>query len=235
MPPDKSIVHVIDDDEAVRQALAFQLGSAGMEVRTYESAVGFLEVAPTVHTGCIITDVRMPELSGIDLLRRLRELKLPVPVIVITAPGDIPLAVEAMRLGAVDFLEKPFEDEVLLASMRSALDRGDRDQKRQAERSNIEARLAALSNRERDVLKGLVAGHANKQIAYDLGISFRTIETYRANLMMKMQASYRRILVTERVRRQRLELAIWPDARTPMREILLRPPRVGAPPALVTL
>jgi two-component system, LuxR family, response regulator FixJ len=188
MPADKSIVHVIDDDEAVREALAFQLGSAGIDVRTYESAGLFLQVAPTVQTGCIITDVRMPELSGIDLLRRLRELKFAVPVIVITAHGDIPLAVEAMSLGAVDFLEKPFEDEVLLASVRSALDRGDRDQKRQAERSNIESRLAALSNRERDVLKGLVAGHANKQIAYDLGISARTIENYRANLMIKMQA-----------------------------------------------
>ena len=111
-----------------------------------------------------------------------------MPVIVITAHGDIPLAVEAMRLGAVDFLEKPFEDEVLPASVRSALDRGGRDQRRQAERGNIEARLAALSNRERDVLRGLVAGHANKQIAYDLGISPRTIENYRANLMIKMQA-----------------------------------------------
>ena len=189
MPSDKSIVHVIDDDEAVRQALAFQLGSAGLDVRTYESAAVFLEVAPTVQTGCVITDVRMPELSGIDLLRRLRELKLAVPVIVITAHGDIPLAVEAMRLGAMDFLEKPFEDEALLASVRSALDKGDRDQKRQAERSNIEARLAALSNRERDVLQGLVAGRANKQIAYDLGISARTIETHRANLMIKMQAA----------------------------------------------
>ena len=188
MPSDKPVVHVIDDDKAVREALAFQLGSAGIEVRTYESAVAFLEVAPSVHTGCIITDVRMPELSGIDLLRQLRELKHPVPVIVITAHGDIPLAVEAMRLGAVDFLEKPFEDEVLLASVRSALDRGDRDRKRQVERNEIEARLAALSNRERDVLEGLVAGRANKQIAYDLGISARTIENYRANLMIKMQA-----------------------------------------------
>ncbi len=189
MPPDKSIVHVIDDDEAVRQALAFQLGSAGIDVRTYESATVFLEVAPTVQGGCIVTDVRMPELSGIDLLRRLRALKLAMPVIVITAHGDIPLAVEAMRLGAMDFLEKPFEDEVLLASVRSALDKGDRDQKRQAERNTIEGRLAALSNRERDVLKGLVGGHANKQIAYDLGISPRTIENYRANLMIKMQAA----------------------------------------------
>jgi two-component system response regulator FixJ len=189
MPSDKSIVYVIDDDEAVREALAFQLGSAGIDVRTYESAVAFLEVAPTVQSGCIITDVRMPKLSGVDLLRRLRELNLHLPVIVITAHGDIPLAVEAMRLGAVDFLEKPFEDEVLLASVRSALDKGDRDQKRQAERGNIEARLAGLSKRERDVLKGLVAGHANKQIAYDLGISPRTIENYRANLMIKMQAA----------------------------------------------
>jgi two-component system, LuxR family, response regulator FixJ len=189
MPSDKPTVHIIDDDEAVRQALSFQLGSAGIDVRTYDSAAMFLEVASKVQTGCIITDVRMPELSGIDLLRRLRELKLAVPVIVITAHGDIPLAVEAMRIGAIDFLEKPFEDEVLLASVRSALDRGDRDQKRQAERSRIGGRLAALSNRERDVLEGLVAGHANKQIAYDLGISARTIENYRANLMIKMQAA----------------------------------------------
>jgi two-component system, LuxR family, response regulator FixJ len=189
MPSDKSMVHVIDDDKAVREALTFQLGSAGIDVRTYDSATGFLKVAPTVQAGCIITDVRMPDLSGIELLRRLRELKVAVPVIVITAHADIPLAVEAMRIGATDFLEKPFEDEVLLASVRSALESGNREQKRQTERSNIEARLAALSNRERDVLEGLVAGRANKQIAYDLGISARTIENYRANLMLKMQAA----------------------------------------------
>jgi two-component system response regulator FixJ len=180
MQSDKPIVHVIDDDQAVREVLSFQLGSAGIDVRTYDSAAGFLKVALPIQTGCLITDVRMPELSGIDLLRRLRQLKVTAPVIVITAHGDIPLAVEAMRLGAVDFLEKPFEDEVLLASVRSALDRGDRDQKRQAERSDIQSRLAGLSNRERDVLQGLVAGRANKQIAYDLGISARTIENYRA-------------------------------------------------------
>jgi two-component system response regulator FixJ len=189
MPTEKSIVHVIDDDQAVRDVLAFQLGSAGIDVRTYESAAGFLKVAPTVQAGCIITDVRMPELSGIDLLRRLRELKVVAPVIVITAHGDIPLAVEAMRMGAINFLEKPFDDDVLLASVRSALERGDQDRTRQAERSSIQSRLAALSNRERDVLQGLVAGRANKQIAYDLGISARTIENYRANLMIKMQAA----------------------------------------------
>jgi two-component system response regulator FixJ len=189
MPAEKSVVHVIDDDEAVREVLAFQLGSAGIDVQTYDSAAGFLKIAPTVQAGCIITDVRMPDLSGIDLLRRLRELKVSAPVIVITAHGDIPLAVEAMRLGAIDFLEKPFDDDVLLASVRSALEKGDRDRTRQAERSSIQSRLAALSNRERDVLQGLVAGRANKQIAYDLGISARTIENYRANLMIKMQAS----------------------------------------------
>jgi two-component system response regulator FixJ len=123
------------------------------------------------------------------LLRRLRELKVSVPVIVMTGHGDVPLAVEAMKIGAVDFLQKPFEDEVLLASVQSALDRGGREQKRQAERSTIERRLAALSPRERNVLDGLVAGHSNKQIAYDHGISPRTVEDYRAGLMTKMQAA----------------------------------------------
>ncbi len=189
MPFDQATVHVIDDDEAVRHSLAFLLAAAGIEVQTYESATAFLDVATTVKTGCVITDVRMPEVSGIDLLRRLEELKLGVPVIVITGHGDVPLAVEAMKIGAVDFIEKPFDDEVLLTSVRSALNRLDRDHKRQAERREVEARLATLSSRERDVLEGLVAGQANKQIAYELGISPRTIEIYRANLMTKMQAA----------------------------------------------
>jgi two-component system response regulator FixJ len=189
MPFDDSTVHVIDDDEAARHSLAFLLRSAKIDVKTYESAVAFLDVASNVKTGCVITDVRMPEISGIDLLRRLRELKIGVPVIIITGHGDVPLAVEAMKIGAADFLEKPFDDEVLLAAVRSALDKQDSDSKRRAERVEIESRLAALSNRERDVLNGLVAGHANKQIAFDLGISPRTVEIYRANLMAKMQAA----------------------------------------------
>ena len=189
MPSDKAVVHVIDDDEAVRHSLAFLLGTAGIDVRTYESAVMFLDVAAKVKLGCVITDVRMPGISGIDLLQRLRELKLGVPVIVITGHGDVPLAVEAMKTGAVDFLEKPFDDEVLLTSVRSALEQRDQDHQRRAERGKIEGRLAALSNRERDVLQGLVSGLANKQIAYDLGISPRTIEVYRANLMTKMKAA----------------------------------------------
>ena len=189
MPSDKAVVHVIDDDEAMRQSLAFLLEAVGMEVQTYESAVAFLEVAPAVKAGCVITDVRMPGLSGVELLRQLRERKLGIPVIVITGHGDVPLAVEAMKIGAMDFLEKPFDDEALVASVRSALNQLDQDRKREAERSDIEGRLATLSNRERDVLQGLVAGLANKQIAYDLGISPRTIEIYRANLMTKMQAA----------------------------------------------
>jgi len=190
MPSDKvAMAHVIDDDEAMRESLAFLLGTAGIEVQAYESATAFLDVAPKIKAGCVITDVRMPGLSGVDLLRRLRELKLDLPVIVITGHGDVTLAVQAMKIGAIDFLEKPFDDEVLLASVRSALNQLDRDSKRQAERSEIETRLAALSKRERDVLEGLVGGLANKQIAYDLGISPRTIEIYRANLMTKMQAT----------------------------------------------
>ena len=137
----------------------------------------------------IITDVRMPEIDGIELLRRLKKLKVNVPVIVVTGHGDVPLAVEAMKIGALDFLEKPFNDEVMLVSIRLALDRQEQETGRQAERAEIENRLAALSNRERDVLEGLVAGRANKQIAFDLGISPRTVEIYRANLMTKMQAA----------------------------------------------
>jgi two-component system response regulator FixJ len=127
-------------------------------------------------------------LSGLDLLRRLKDLKVAMPVIVVTGHGDVALAVEAMKIGAVDFLEKPFDDGALLASVRAALRQHDGEIKRQSERAEIESRLAALSNRETDVLKGLVAGQANKQIAYDLGISPRTVEIYRANLMNKMQA-----------------------------------------------
>ena len=189
MPPDSIAVHVIDDDEAVRQSLAFLLRANEIEVQTYDSGTVFLGVAPQLKSGCIITDVRMPEISGIELLRRLKELKIFLPVIVITGHGDVPLAVEAMKFGAADFLEKPFDDEVLLAAVRSALNRQDSDSKRQAERAAIDDRLTALSNREREVLEGLVAGRANKQIAFDLGISPRTVEIYRANLMTKMQAA----------------------------------------------
>ena len=188
MPSDEVAVHVIDDDEASRQSLAFLLQTANIAVQTYPSATAFLDQIAGIAAGCIITDVRMPGLSGIDLLRCLKDMKITVPVIVITGHGDVPLAVEAMKSGAADFLEKPFDDEALLASVRAALRQRGADEKRNAERAEIERRLAGLSHRERDVLSGLIAGRANKQMAYDLGISPRTVEIYRANLMNKMQA-----------------------------------------------
>jgi two-component system, LuxR family, response regulator FixJ len=189
MPSEIPLVHVIDDDDAMRDSLAFLLGTANINTKTYNSAAAFLAVVADVRDGCIITDVRMPEISGIDLLRRLKERKIGVPVIVITGHGDVPLAVQAMKIGAADFLEKPFDDEVLLAAVHAALNRQKVGSKRRAERADIDSRLAVLSNRERDVLQGLVAGLANKQIAFKLGISPRTVEIYRSNLMTKMQAA----------------------------------------------
>ena len=188
MPSDVGIVHIIDDDEALRESLTFLLRSAKHDVRSYASAKAFLEALPDAGFGCIVTDVRMPGMSGIELLRRLKELNVAVPVIVVTGHGDVALAVEAMKIGAVDFLEKPFDDEVLMASVEAALRQQDGQARRQSERAEIDSRVAALSPRERDVLGGLVAGRANKQIAFDLGISPRTVEIYRANLMNKMQA-----------------------------------------------
>ena len=189
MTSEAAIVHVVDDDEAMRDSLAFLLRSARFQVQTYDSAAAFLERLPNVGQGCLITDVRMPGLSGIELLGRLRERKVSIPVIVITGHGDVPLAVEAMKTGAADFLEKPFDDEVLLASVRSAIDMQATTGSRAAEQAAIAARLESLSERERQVLEGLVAGHPNKTIAYDLGISPRTVEVYRANVMTKMEAA----------------------------------------------
>jgi two-component system response regulator FixJ len=187
--PNEGMVHVIDDDEAVRESLVFLLGTANVAVRTYESATAFLDDVENIRSGCIVTDVRMPGVDGIELLARLKEKAIQLPVIVITGHADVPLAVEAMKLGAVDFLEKPFEDESLLASVKSALDRHSRDDQREAKRAEFRARLDALSPRERQVLDGLVAGKPNKTIAFDLNISPRTVEVYRANVMSKMQAS----------------------------------------------
>src|SRR5262252_11081908 len=149
-----TIVHVIDDDEAVRQSIEFLLGTSGITARTYDSASAFLNALPTIGSGCIITDVRMPGISGIDLLRRLGEMQIKMPVIVITGHGDVPLAVEAMKVGAIDFIEKPFDDELLLGSVRAALNRSRKTASREAERTEVQARLAVLTNRERDVLNG---------------------------------------------------------------------------------
>jgi two-component system response regulator FixJ len=183
------IVYVIDDDDAVRQSLEFLLKTVGIPVRGFESARAFLEVLPNIHTGCVITDVRMPEMTGIDLLRRIKESNHDIPVIVITGHGDISLAVEAMKIGAMDFLEKPFDDDLLLAAVRTALSAEADAARHKAEVADIHDKLAALSNRERQVLEGLVVGKANKMIAFDLSISPRTVEIYRANLMTKMSAN----------------------------------------------
>jgi two-component system response regulator FixJ len=188
MPTD-AVVYVIDDDDAVRKSLTFLLKTAGLDARTHESATSFLDHLPQLRTGCIVTDVRMPGMSGLDLLRRLKERQIAVPVIVITGHGDVPLAVEAMKLGASDFLEKPFDDEALLAAINVALRGQGASAKREADRADIIERVATLSNRERQVLEGLVAGHPNKTIAFDHGVSPRTVEIYRANVMSKMQAA----------------------------------------------
>ena len=185
---DSFVVHIVDDDEAVRQSLAFLLSTAGIPVRVYESATSFLASLASLQSGCLITDVRMPDMTGINLLQRLRAKNIKLPVIVITGHGDIKLAVEAMKSGAVDFIEKPFADEAILRAVRAAEARGKELGRRSEEEAQVANRLASLSERERQVLDGLVAGHANKTIAHDLGISPRTVEVYRANLMTKMQA-----------------------------------------------
>ncbi len=183
------VIHFIDDDAAMRDSLSFLLASAGIDVKTHASAVSFLEELPGLSASLVISDVRMPEMSGVELLRKLKALKPSLPVILLTGHGDVPLAVEAIKAGAADFLEKPFDDEALLASVRRAVEAGSKTQRRDIERDRTSERLQQISGRERQVLEGLVAGKANKVIAHELDISPRTVEVYRANLMNKMQAS----------------------------------------------
>jgi len=183
------LVHIIDDDDALRDSLSFLLSSVGIKTKSYETATGYSNDPERGACGCILTDVRMPGMSGIDLLRKLKSDGITVPVIVMTGHGDVPLAVEAMKLGALDFVEKPFNDDALIASVRSALGEAKRHSVHEEERKEIDARLAQLTARERQVLDGLVAGQPNKVIAHELGISPRTVEIYRANVMTKMQAN----------------------------------------------
>lgn len=189
--PESAVIHVIDDDEAVRQSLAFLLATAGHLVHEHASARAFVEAglpAADPTASCIITDVRMPDMTGIELLQHLKEKGSAVPVIVVTGHGDVPLAVEAMKLGAADFLEKPFDDVAILDTVKAALARMLKVHQHDAMREEVNERIAALSQRERQVLECLVAGQSNKMIAYDLGISPRTVEVYRANVMTKMKA-----------------------------------------------
>jgi two-component system response regulator FixJ len=181
-------VYVVDDDESIRARLEFLLRGAGYSVRTFESAKAFLPFLPQIKSGCIVTDVRMPEVTGIELLRQVMATKPRFPVIVMTGMGDIALAVDAMKTGALDFLEKPFEDAPLLSAVSTAVKREEEAGKRKAEDAVIRDKLDSLSQRERQVLEGLLTGNPNKIIAYDLGISPRTIEKYRANVMDKMAA-----------------------------------------------
>lgn len=181
------IVYVIDDDEGARHSLEFLLDCAGIRVRSFASADAFLASSPPLASACIVTDVRMPGRSGIELVEEMKRRGASVPVIVITGHADVPLAIQAMHAGVADFIEKPFDDELMLAAIRKALAQQAGAEDAQAQRQAILDRIAALSGREREVMDGLVRGDANKAIAYDLGISARTVEVYRANVMTKMQ------------------------------------------------
>jgi two-component system, LuxR family, response regulator FixJ len=187
--PDRGRVYVIDDDEAMRDSLNFLLDSANFNVTLFETALRFLDVLPGLEFGCVVSDVRMPGLDGIELLKRMKAGRSPFPIVIMTGHGDIPLAVEALKLGAVDFLEKPFEDDRLVGMIEVAIRQAETVARNEAVAHDIAARIASLSPRERQVMDGLIAGLSNKLIARNYDISPRTIEVYRANVMTKMQAN----------------------------------------------
>jgi len=184
---DTPIVHVVDDDDAVRDSLTLLLESAGLAARTYSSATALL-ASPPNPPGCVLTDVRMPDMDGLTLQRRLAEAGVRLPVIVMTGHADVPLAVEALKAGAADFLEKPFDDTQLVAAVSRAIAASQRIHDQDAAIAAIAARIATLTPRETEVLQLLVEGLPNKTIAYDLGSSPRTVEVHRARIMEKMAA-----------------------------------------------
>lgn len=179
-------VHLVDDDEAVRRSASMMLRTSGYIVKTYASGVELLAGAGDLAPGCILLDVRMPEMDGLEVQRALKERGVLLPVVVITGHGDVNLAVQAMKAGAVDFIEKPFEKSVLTSAIEEGFARIDQAGRRHARADEAKVKLEALTPREHDVLEGLVRGHPNKTIAYDLGISPRTVEIHRANLMGKL-------------------------------------------------
>lgn len=183
------LISIVDDDASMRKSLAFMLQSAGFRVATYESAMAFLDSPPHIGTGCVVTDIRMPGMDGIELLRRIRSGGRDLQVVVMTGHGDVPLAVEAMKLGALDFLEKPFDHKILLTTIRAALNHGEASPQLEEHAREIVERVMSLTARERQVLDSLVAGQSNKIIGRDLKISPRTVEIYRANVMTKMRAA----------------------------------------------
>lgn len=184
---DKRLVHLIDDEDAVRRSASFLLKTSGYDVRAYPSGVAFLKEARHPDHGCILLDVRMPEMDGLEVQRELNERGIALPVIVLTGHGDVVTAVTAMKQGAIDFLEKPFDRESLFAALDRGFERLARAGDAEVESQEAAVRVAALTGRERDVLRGLVAGNPNKTIAFDLGISPRTVEVHRANLMTKLE------------------------------------------------
>lgn len=185
----KGKVYVIDDDEAMRDSLRFLLESADFNVTLFETAQTFLDGLPGLEFGCVVSDVRMPGIDGIELLKRMKAGQNPFPILIMTGHGDVPLAVEAMKLGAVDFLEKPFEDDRLIGMIDAAIRQAEPAARSEVVTQEIAARVATLSPRERQVMDGLIAGLSNKLIARDYDVSPRTIEVYRANVMTKMQAN----------------------------------------------
>jgi len=180
------IVHLVDDDEAVRRSAGFMLKTSGYKVSAYPSGVELLKEGKDLPPGCILLDVRMPEMDGLQVQEALKQRGIGHPVIVMTGHGDVTVAVQAMKAGAVDFIEKPFEKAVLLSAIEEGFSRIEHAGRSHARAEEAQVRLQALTPRERDVLEGLVRGHPNKTIAYDLEISPRTVEIHRANLMSKL-------------------------------------------------
>ena len=180
------LVHLVDDDEAIRRSVGFMLKTSGYHVRAYESGVELLKGAPNLEQGCILLDIRMPGLDGLEVQAALREKGVTLPVIIMTRHGDVSLAVQAMKAGAVDFIEKPFEKAVMLSAIEHGVERLRKSAANQDRADEAAVKLQALTPREREVLEGLAKGLPNKTIAYDLGISPRTVEIHRANVMSKL-------------------------------------------------
>jgi len=182
-------VFVVDDDQAMRNSLKWLIESVGMKVRTYGSADEFLSHYYPGRAGCLLLDVRMPGMSGLELQNHLTRREIQLPVIIITGHGDVAMAVRAMKAGAVDFIEKPFNDDALLASIRNALDYGEKQRARQFQRAEIAARLAELTPREHEVMGMVTEGRSNREIATALGVTAKTVEAHRARVMDKMRAN----------------------------------------------
>lgn len=183
---DRRLIHIVDDEEAIRRSASFMLKTSGFNVETWASGVAFLKEARHAAPGCVLLDVRMPEMDGLEVQQQLAERGIAMPVVVLTGHGDISIAVRAMKAGAVDFLEKPFEKARLLDAIEAAFERLENRAGRAERAQDAATAIAALTAREREVLEGLAKGLPNKTIAYDLGISSRTVEVHRANVMSKL-------------------------------------------------